>query len=789
MRAAQSSDSLRALALGIRFALGGGREGWVRTGLTALGVGLGVTLLLVAVAVPHAMSARSDRDAARMTMPAGDSAGKGPASLLIANAESEYRDSSVRGRLVKPGGPEAPLPPGLAAYPGDGELAVSPALDDLLKSDDGRLLRERLRGKVTAVIGDEGLLGPAELAYYRVDSTLRAGAPGVSGAVFSVRTQMSYDATLLLLIVVTFVVLLVPIGVFIAAAVRFGGERRDRRLAAMRLVGADSRTVRLVAAGEALAGALLGLAVGAGLFLVARSMAGLITFGISGAGLFPSDLTPAPALVVLVALAVPAAAVGVSLLALRGVVIEPLGVVRTARPVRRRLWWRLLLPAGGLALLVPLVRGGGGGGGGVPVDQNKLIGGTVLLLLGITALLPWLVEAFVARLDGGSVSWQLAVRRLQLNSGLAARTVNGIAVAVAGAIALHMLLGGIDDRYVTETGADTDRAQLVAVIPETSPAARDANRLGAEIARTEGVQRYIGLGSVGVGDRAKSPKALEEVTVADCATLREVAKLPTCKDGDAFVVRGADRPDPSPLLGAGRTVVLRPDHFADMPRTAGEAAGPPPVPWTLPAHTRTAQAVPGPDGHLRGGLLATPGALPPRTGSLALSVSVKIDEDNRDAAERVRNILAAADPNVTAYSVAAKATDRRFAAVQKALYAGASCVLLLIGVSLLVSQLEQLRERRKLLSVLVAFGTRRATLGRSVLWQTAVPMALGLVLAVAVGVGLGLILLRMSAVPLAVDWAGVAVMAGIGGGVVALVGLLSLPPLWRLMRPEGLRTE
>lgn len=781
-----SADSLRALALGIRFALGGGREGWVRTALTALGVGLGVTLLLVAVAVPHAMSARNDRDAARMTMPAGEEAGKGPASLLIANAETEYRDSSVRGRLVKPAGPEAPLPPGLAAYPGDGELAVSPALDTLLKSEDGKLLRERLRGKVTAVIGEEGLLGPAELAYYRVDSTLRSGAPGVSGAIFSAQHQMSYDPTLILLIVVTFVVLLVPIGVFIAAAVRFGGERRDRRLAAMRLVGADSRTVRLVAAGEALAGALLGLAVGAGLFLVARSLAGSITFGISGAGLFPSDLTPAPALVALVVLAVPAAAVAVALLALRGVVIEPLGVVRTARPVRRRLWWRLLLPAGGLALLVPMLRGGGEG----PADQNKLIGGTVLLLLGITALLPWLVEAFVARLGGGSVSWQLAVRRLQLNSGLAARTVNGIAVAVAGAIALHMMLGGIDGKYVTDTGVDTSRVQLVSMIPETSPAARNADRLRADIVRTEGVQHYIGLGQVTVGDRAKSPKALEEVTVADCATLREVAKLPTCKDGDVFAVRGGDRPAPSAVFGAGRTVVLRPDHFADMPKTANDADRPPSVPWALPAQIRTAQAVPGPDGSKRGGLLATPGALPElASGSLALSVSVKIDEDDRDAAERVRNVLAAADPNVSAYDAKATVMDRRFATVQKGLYAGASCVLLLIGVSLLVSQLEQLRERRKLLSVLVAFGTRRATLGRSVLWQTAVPMALGLVLAVAVGIGLGLILLRMSAVPLAVDWAGVGVMAGIGGGVVLLVGLLSLPPLWRLMRPEGLRTE
>ncbi|MGH1551864.1 hypothetical protein ACRAWF_06065 [Streptomyces sp. L7] len=30
--------------------------------------------------------------------------------------------------------------------------------------------------------------------------------------------------------------------------------------------------------------------------------------------------------------------------ALRGVAIEPLGVVRKAKPLRRRLWWRLPMP-------------------------------------------------------------------------------------------------------------------------------------------------------------------------------------------------------------------------------------------------------------------------------------------------------------------------------------------------------------------------------------------------------------------------------------------------------------
>src|SRR5690606_19541356 len=118
-----------------------------------------------------------------------------------------------------------------------------------------------------------------------------------------------------------------PVAVFIAAAVRFGGERRDRRLAALRLVGSDSRMTRRIAAGEALGGSLLGLVLGTVFFLIGRQAAGSVE--VLGTSVFPSYLTPTPALAALVAVAVPAASVLVTLLTLRGVVIEPLGVVRT----------------------------------------------------------------------------------------------------------------------------------------------------------------------------------------------------------------------------------------------------------------------------------------------------------------------------------------------------------------------------------------------------------------------------------------------------------------------------
>ncbi|MFJ4985875.1 FtsX-like permease family protein [Streptomyces sp. NPDC088732] len=770
---------IRDLAMGMRFSVTGGREGWARTVLTAVGVGLGVTLLLLTTAVPNALGHRHDRERARNDM-TSRSLARDPAAdtMLIAVTDTSWRGEDIRGRLVQPEGPRAPLPPGVDQLPGRGTMLLSPALRRLLDSPGGALLRERLPYRVSGTIGEDGLVGPGELAYYAGVSGLRPGA--ALGRVERIHAfgsrdpGLGPDPVLVLLVLIVSVVLLVPVGVFIASAVRFGGERRDRRLAALRLVGADTHTTRRVAAGEALAGATGGLAVGGALFALGRSVADRFT--VFGVDVFSGDLDPVPALAGLVVVAVPVAAVVVTLSALRGVVVEPLGVVRTARPPRRRLWWRLLMPLGGLGLLAPMMGQGRNNG---DFNQAMVIGGTVLLLVGVTALLPWIVEAVVPRLGAGSPSWQLAVRRLQLSSGTAARTVNGIAVAVAGAIALQMLFAGVQADYTRHTGNDLTRAQMAVALPAAVPVA-DATRT---LESTRGVRGATGLSEGVLGERATAAQRYVELTVGGCAALREVATLPSCRDGDTFVIgnREYDR-DTAALARPGRTVYVDPGY--------GEDAAALRVPWRLPRTLKAASLRSDPSGYERGGVLVTPGAFPAAAGAaLTGKVYVSLDPAVPDARDLLRNAAARIDPLAFPAAFAATEQNRRFSTIRTGLLVGATCVLLLIGASLLVSQLEQLRERRRLLSTLVAFGTRRSTLSLSVLWQTALPVALGLALATAVGIGLGAVLLRMVDAAVGVDWPGVAAMAGIAAGVVLLVTALSLPALVRMMRPDGLRTE
>ncbi|MFI9249397.1 ABC transporter permease [Streptomyces sp. NPDC053069] len=772
----------RDLGMGMRFAFAGGREGWIRILLTAVGVGLGVALLLLTTAIPNALAVRDQRNDARMDYTYGPYRPKAANTLVISDTDTTYRGSDVRGRLVEPEGPRAPLAPGLAKYPAPGEMVVSPALKDLLGSDSGKLLRERLPFRIVGTIGESGLIGSHDLAYYAGAKDL---APRINGWRTARITRFGppqetppdkADPILLLLMLVVFVVLLTPVAVFIATAVRFGGERRDRRLAALRLVGSDSRMTRRIAAGEALAGSLVGLVFGTVFFLLGRQLAGSVE--IVGISVFPSYLDPSPALAALVAVAVPAAAVLVTLFALRGVVIEPLGVVRTARPRRRRLWWRLLLPLGGLACLAPMI------GQGRQGDFNRylVIGGVLLLLLGLTALLPWAVEAAVARLGRGGVAWQLAVRRLQLSSGSAARMVNGIAVAVAGAIALQMLFAGVQGDFTKSTGQDTDRVQMQVNLSRGLPFLPAVEKF----ATTKGVRKATALGSTELGDRRfrsdEGPENSVGLTVGTCTALREVADLPSCHDGDVFAATGGDRDaDLVKLVRPGRTLHA---NTSDGLHDGHD------IVWTVPSGLKQARAITSPNGIKESGVLMTPAAVPGRLSSaLTGAMYLSLDESVPDVHDYVRNTAARLDPLADAMVYSSIDRSAQFTSIRTGTFAGAICVLALIGVSLLVSQLEQLRERRKLLSALVAFGTRRRTLGMSVLWQTAIPIALGLLLAMAMGLTLGAVLLNMVGTTVSVDWPSVLSMTGAGAAVVLTVTLLSLPPLVRLMRPEGLRTE
>ncbi|HWD70105.1 MAG TPA: FtsX-like permease family protein [Solirubrobacteraceae bacterium] len=742
------------LLLGARLAATGGTDSRLRAGLTAIGVGFGVALLLFAASVPNMIGAHEARSQARMPKLASAA----HASLYEYQADTSFRANDITVLVLQQAGPDPPLPPGLSRIPAPGQMLVSPALEHLLQASGGTELARRLHARVSGTIGERGLNGPAELfAYVGAAGLRRHGGVGVRGFGHQL-VQSGHSPLITLLVIMMVVALLLPVGVFVATASRFGSEQRNSRLAALRLLGLDRSGTARVASGEALFGAAGGVALGViGFVLILRPL--VPHTDIAGVSVFAQDVNPSPGLTVLALLLVPVAAVAFALLAMRQVAIEPLGVSRRGRPPRRRLVWRLATPGLGFLLLATLVGAGGrlaSAGGEIEASA-----GIVLVLVGVCALLPWLVEAAVLRADGGPVAWLLAVRRLRLDHGTSGRVVGAIGLAVAGAIALQTVFSGADHaRYVSLPASQRGLVQIGNMIV---PGA-DAERLVA--GRLRSVHGVLDSYVIGTGRQS--------VTVASCSTIVEFTGTSACGPQSSYVVSG---------FGSS----LRPGQLIRLPGRS----------LRVPAGARRVSLLPAlaPEfvvqNFYAGSLVLTPGAAA-RLGVSAhtLAAIVRLSPA-AGADDRLRDAVARIDPlaEVTDVSAGMSPRDLTIAKLRRILTAGAVAVLLVIGASLLVSVIEQLRERRRVLAVMSAFGTRASTLAASVLWQTALPVLLGLTLAIVLGAALGAVLMEIAGLPVSFDWGSVALLAGAGVAVVAAVTGLTLPILLRQISPEALRAE
>jgi hypothetical protein len=196
-----------------------------------------------------------------------------------------------------------------------------------------------------------------------------------------------------------------------------------------------------------------------------------------------------------------------------------------------------------------------------------------------------------------------------------------------------------------------------------------------------------------------------------------------------------------------------------------------------------------------GSLLITPGAiagvrLPP---ALDVETIVRTDPNQPNGLDHVRNAVAAYPLQAfveTFNDPASLSVDQRaFLTIRNGLLAGSLFTLLLAGVSLLVLALEQVRERRRPLAMLSAAGVPGSVLARSLLWQVAVPVGIGVVAATATGIGLAALVLRMTSTRMVLDWPDIGVFCAAAVLLVLLVTAATLPALRNATRLSALRTE
>ncbi|GAA2161836.1 FtsX-like permease family protein [Actinomadura napierensis] len=429
------------LELTWRLLRGGGRRNLLGSMLTLAAVAVSTGLLLFAVSANLAFAQRSHADAWRHP-------GKADAHPVMVEA---LATDSVRGEPITVVNlaalkPDAPAPPGMPRFPKPGETWTSPALARLMKDLPAGQLAGRFPARV-GTLGRDALIHPGELVavvgHRPGDPAMTAHRNGLAGtegtaeptaiARFPTDTAVS-AAVYQALVAIASVLMVVPLLVFGGAAARLTVARRDRRLAALRLVGATPGQVVAITTAEAVLTAAAGAL--AGTVLYAAAIPALTRITIAGGGWYAADLWPGALTVAAVLAAVPVLVGASAVVGLRRVVVSPLGVARRETPPAMRAVRLLLLAA-------VVVAFGATSGGLTGMGRLGLVIMLLFLALAFVAINlagPWAV-ALIGRVTVGlarSPARLLAGRRLVDDPRSAWRTVAGVALTgfVAGFLAL-----------------------------------------------------------------------------------------------------------------------------------------------------------------------------------------------------------------------------------------------------------------------------------------------------------------------------------------------------------------
>ncbi len=475
-----------SLLLGLRLTFAGGRDSLLRVVFAAAGVGVGTTLLLLALTGPFAMHGRDVRGAWQsaayaynpqfgMQNPPARSA---DGALFL--AVSDYFDGALMTRTyVAALGADPPVPPGLERLPGPGEVAASPAMRQLFEATPDDQLDDRFPGRVTMTIADAGLTHPGELV------AIIGRTPDQLSGVRSVQEVRGFDVRWNGFVVIFGAILVVGSGLLLGTIVvlilmvtRVAAAQREQRLATIRLAGATRLQTAVVAAIETGVGALAGSVLAWAAYEVGRRvLAANVVF--MGGPFFLEDVAVPPEVLALVLVGMPILAILITVASLRRVQVDPLSVSR--RGVRRPPSARTALPVvagiGGLLLLDPLER---------VVSETTLNRLTVLftvLVVGglvlVGPLLCLLAGRGLVRISRSAPAL-LAARRITADPGATFRAISGVVLAAMVVVNFGTTVGETVARTAQGGGGFQLRPGVVQVIPGGVSAQRIAPLLSEQ---------------------------------------------------------------------------------------------------------------------------------------------------------------------------------------------------------------------------------------------------------------------------------------------------------------------
>lgn len=309
--------------------------------------------------------------------------------------------------------------------------------------------------------------------------------------------------------------LLVPVGVLLLAVSRLSAATKDRRLAALRILGLSPRRTRLVTAAEngilALGGGVVGVVAG---IVLGR----VLSPPLLDAGILQRPLVPPPLLAVAVAALI---VVLTSVIALAPTRHLAMGAMNLRRTVGGHLsWWRLLpLTAGvvGAGILLTMDPPGSG-----ELGERFFVASMACVIaaaVGVLLALPLATRGLAEVLSNAQrPALRMAGRRMQVDPSATARVISGLAISLFLVTGATGALSAFQNtpQYLAEKQSLESGPQLLPMLggPNGEVTTASINQVQA----IEGVLRVVPRYPVSIA-AVDAQRSVSNVFVGSCADL------------------------------------------------------------------------------------------------------------------------------------------------------------------------------------------------------------------------------------------------------------------------------
>ena len=685
------------------------KSSWRRFALIsgAVGVGFAVMLLFTAMFGPF-MS--SGRDVFMSSFMGDQKQDHNVDPVEMVAHQTNWRGQSVAQYELQPTGARLPqLPEGMTRLPSKGEYLVSSALYEAMQRHPADNLGQRFGDKLVGVLPKQatltrdalvavtGGISPARRnsvgKVYRFVPTIWRADPIEASipAVKLIKTVM-YSGV---------VILMLPVLFLLSIAIRLGSIQRARRYSALRLVGATNGQITRIILLEAILASVVGLAVGGVLYLLTRPFLAELRM-VGGQRLWLEEITLT---LPQVALLIAGTLVLVCLTnwwAMRKVHTSPLGVMVAHVSEKRPRLWRLIPLVLGLGILV-----------WVKVSKMPplnvsywLLGSIAICMCGIVLAVPCFTYhlsqllAKCSRRPVGLISFKYINRHARAIS----RAVGGIGLAVLAGTFFLACSGGVEQVLSNAAGLAQPNATFAKLGQNSAqPLSHDAvAQLGRWLQQFGA--KNLTLVTLRYTDEKNGEDTLSNLYyVAECrAMLPHMKQLDCATPQHRYVAF-------SPESKLEKAVLYAPalDKFANLKQSSG--CNDPSV-CAKPATNKQ-------------GYLAT---LALEQHEAAISAIEKMDRDTKNLA----------GGQITLYRLhetALSSTRAAMESLSKLTYWGLAFTMTVAMISVAISTVAGMLERRRTLYELHLCGMQVGELRRMLIIQAVLPLVAATLLAFGVG--------------------------------------------------------